>query len=492
MTFLFRTDASPMVGTGHIMRCLALAQTMHDAGDTAAFLTASITPSLTERLAKETLKVIALSAVPYGEEDARETAETARSMGAAWVIVDGYSFTGAYQDHLKKQGMNVLFVDDYGHAKRYSADAIVNQNIGAAEDLYKNRDDKTTLLLGTRFVLLQRIFRDHPRPERLIPRTASRLLVTLGGGDPDNVTEKTIEAVRGAEGLDVTVVIGGANPHAKSLQSLCEDAGMQSIVNATDMRALMDEADMALSAGGTTNYELAYLGIPALTITLADNQRAVTAGMAAAGASISLGWHEDVTPEMMREKMNLLRNDQKKRAYMATRGTALVDGDGADRVLRHLHEDRLRLRPARPGDAELLWQWANDPVIRQSAFSQDPIPWKEHLAWFQKKLRSSDTVILLAFDAEDEPVGQIRFDRDASGSAEIDLHLSPAQRGKGYGQDVLTAGIERMRRTRTVRRFSATVKEGNTPSIRAFEKAGFRLKEAGQRDTDAVLSFILD
>ncbi|MFA6039775.1 MAG: UDP-2,4-diacetamido-2,4,6-trideoxy-beta-L-altropyranose hydrolase [Candidatus Peribacteraceae bacterium] len=470
-TFVFRVNANPSVGTGHLMRCLALAQAMKENGCSTAFVAADLTPALQGRLAEEKAEVIRLTAESYGEEDAHETAEHAKRLGAAWVVVDGYRFDGTYQDALKREGLRVLFVDDYGHAKSYAADAVLNQNVGAKSDLYTKRGESTALLLGTQYALLQRQFREPPRGERQTPDVASRLLVTLGGGDPANVTCKVVAALRGMKGLEPTVVVGGANPHAEEILSLCRESGMKCIINAPRMRELMEQADMAVSAGGTTSYELAYLGVPTLSIILADNQVAVAEGMAAAGCSVSLGWHDKITQEKLRTQVQSLAKDQQRRELMAETGRALVDGYGADRVLMHLLGNPLRLRRARPEDAKLLWKWANDPQTRSASFSTDSISWERHQAWFAERLRDPGTMLLLAFDKEDDPVGYVRF--ETKEETFLSIAVAPDRRGQRHGTHILREGLRSFFQGNPNATVHAYVKEGNEASAALFLKGGF-------------------
>ncbi len=462
---------------------------MRENGHASVFVTASITPSLEGRLTEGKASVFRLTAQPYGVEDAHETATQAKRLGAEWVIVDGYNFGGMYQEALKREGLRILFVDDYGHADHYAADTVLNQNVSAKADLYARRDDATELLLDTRYVLLQRQFRNPPRGERPVPDIASRLLVTMGGSDGMNGTEKVIRALQGLEGIDPTVVIGGANPHQEAVESLCRDVGFSCIINATNMRELMEQADMAISASGTTSYELAYIGVPALTLILANNQVALAEGMAAAGCSINLGWHPQLTQKTIRSAVQELARNRNHREKMATAGRSLVDGDGASRVLMHLTGNSLRLRKARHGDARLLWEWANDAETRSASLSSASIPWEQHQEWIAMRLQDPQTMLLLAFDREDEPMGYIRF--ETKEETVLSIAVAPGQRGKGHGSDILRSGLQSFFREHPSETMHAYVKEGNDASATLFRKAGFTELPKEEKDGHPVRHFTL-
>ena len=153
---LIRADAGAAMGTGHVMRCLALAQAWQDAGDQAVFVSSSLPPALDSRLRDEQIGVHPLSAAVGTAADARATADRARALGARWIVVDGYQFGADYQRALKDASFRLLVIDDYGHAGHYCAELVLNQNLDAPESLYRSRGPSTQLLLGCRYALLRR------------------------------------------------------------------------------------------------------------------------------------------------------------------------------------------------------------------------------------------------------------------------------------------------------------------------------------------------
>src|SRR5215208_338295 len=155
MRMLVRADASAEIGTGHVMRCLALAQAWQENKGTAHFAFASMTPALEAQLRAENMAITSLDASPGSDEDATQTIALAERAGAEWIVVDGYHFDALYQKAIKEANLRLVFMDDYGHASRYWADVVLNQNIYANDALYLNREPDTQLLLGTRYVLLR-------------------------------------------------------------------------------------------------------------------------------------------------------------------------------------------------------------------------------------------------------------------------------------------------------------------------------------------------
>jgi UDP-2,4-diacetamido-2,4,6-trideoxy-beta-L-altropyranose hydrolase len=338
-TLLMRADASVAMGTGHVMRCFALAQAWQDGGGRAVFAMAQATPAVEERLRRESTGVARLNAKPGSADDAQETIALARVEQACWVVVDGYCFGADYQAALKHAGLKVLFIDDNGHAWHYSADLVLNQNAHADEELYCSREPSTKLLLGPRFAMLRREFSAWRGWKREIAVVARKVLVTMGGSDPDNFTRKVVDALCGITGeeLQIRVLAGGSNPHAASLAELAGgENSIQLVRDATDMPEQMSWADLAVAGAGSTCWEMCFMGLPALLIDLAENQTPIANELARRGTARYLGNSKTVTPEMVAVETRRVLGSVAERRAMSQRGRELVDGAGAERVVREL------------------------------------------------------------------------------------------------------------------------------------------------------------
>lgn len=478
---VIRTDAGTRIGTGHLMRCLALAQAWQDSGGRVIFIMATEVPALEARLKSEGMEIVHLSAPPGTADDAIQSADLARQSGAPWFVLDGYQFGPDYQRLIKEVGMHLLFIDDNGHADHYYADWVLNQNLHADVGLYPNREAYTRFLLGTRYALLRREFLRRETQKREVPEVARKVLVTLGGSDPDNVTLRVIQALQQvrADGLEAAIVVGAGNPHYAELQSAAGETGPHVRLewNVANMPALLAWADIALAAAGTTSWELAFAGLPNLLLVLADNQRLIAERLDRSGAALNMGWHENLSPADIARVVTRLLGAAGLRAEMAHRGRELVDGEGVGRVLMPLRGKMLRLRRLREGDCKLLWEWANDPEVRAAAFSSNPVPWKEHVQWFVRKLHDTNCYLSIALDDQDTPVGQVRFDVIKEDEAEIDVSIDRNKRGLRYGGMLISTAVEELFRATPVRAVHAFIKPENKGSIRAFENARFKRLE---------------
>jgi UDP-2,4-diacetamido-2,4,6-trideoxy-beta-L-altropyranose hydrolase len=341
---LVRADASTQIGVGHVMRCLALCQAWQDLGGEAGFAAAQMPAGLEDRLKEERLILHPLEVVGGTLEDGQLTVKLARSWEAEWVVLDGYQFSGCFQRLLKDAGLRLLVIDDYGHAEHCWADVVLNQNLHAREGLYRKREPRVRLLLGPRYAMLRREFWKWSSWPRTIPEVAGKLLVTLGGSDPDNGTLKVVRALAelGAEQLETVVVVGGSNPHLSALRDAVAALALPIRVatDVTDMAELMAWADLAVAGAGSTSWELAFMGLPALVLILADNQADVAAGLAAHGVARDLGWHTTLDIPTLADAIGNLVRDRAGRQMLSERGRQLVDGQGGQRVIQALREMR--------------------------------------------------------------------------------------------------------------------------------------------------------
>ena len=334
---IVRVDASLAVATGHVMRCLALAQAWQDTGGHAIFAMAESTPAIEGRLGWEGIDVIRLAVLAGRAADAASVADLALRCDAAWVVVDGYHFGSDYQHWLKNAGLKLLFIDDNGEAGHYSADLVLNQNTHATESLYRNRECYTQLLLGLSYAMLRREFLAWRRWRRAIGALGGKVLVTLGGSDLDNVTLRIIAGLEHVtvDGLEATAVVGAMNPHLADLERAAAASKYQIrlVTDATNMAELMAWADVAISGAGATCWEMCLLGLPAMLVDLAPNQLRIAQQLDRSGVSIHIGTACEVSPQMIAGELEQLLKSAETRKQMSESGRALVDGGGASRVV---------------------------------------------------------------------------------------------------------------------------------------------------------------
>ncbi len=339
-SLLIRADASTQMGTGHLMRCLALGQAWKDAGGEVIFITTCQNGGLLQRLRQEGFSLHTLAA-PYPDHaDWDYTKEILTTHPTAWLVLDGYHFDEVYQQQAKQTGHKLLLIDDMAHLKHYYADIVLNQNLHA-EQLNYNCEPNIKLLLGTKYALLRREFLTYKNQPRTVPEAAKRVLVTMGGSDSNNVTLIVIQAFREIDipGLEAVVVVGAGNPYADMLEAAAGQSPVPiSIVhNVKNMPQLMAEADAAISAAGSTIWELAYMGVPMVVVATTLVEEAAVTLMKKQWPFSIIGWRKGLFTTKLIDNTRELIADRKARCNMIEVGKSLVDGQGARRVREELY-----------------------------------------------------------------------------------------------------------------------------------------------------------
>ena len=473
-TLLIRCDASVAMGTGHAMRCLALAQAWQDAGGDVTFAMVEATPSVEVRLRVGGAEVVRLPGLAGGAEDSSKTCDLARDKKAEWVVVDGYQFGSTYQLALQEAGLKVLFIDDNGAAPPYSADLVLNQNLHAREDLYRERATHTRLLLGPRYILMRREFAFWRKRNFEIASGARRILVTMGGSDPDNVSEQILKMLLTEPDLELTVVAGGSNPHLTRIEQLIEGTNcpIRLLKDVSDMPALMVWADLVIASAGTTSWELCMMGSPSALCVLAPNQEGIAGELARLGAAVNLGYVYKVPAHKTGAALRELLKSQTKREKMSARGREIVDGRGAERVVTFLWGDPI-LRRTIESDCRNFWEWRNDPAPHNGSLGNEPIAWERYMEWFRARLADPQSILYTAVNRRGDPMGMVHCQLDGA-RAVLSINLGGVFRGKGNGRKILLHAIEELFRISNIKAIDAFVRMPNRPSIRLFEGAGFR------------------
>ncbi|MBX7071105.1 MAG: UDP-2,4-diacetamido-2,4,6-trideoxy-beta-L-altropyranose hydrolase [Microthrixaceae bacterium] len=430
-------DHRTAAGAGHLARCLSLAGAWIRAGGSADAPLLDAAPLWASR---------------YVDAGLRSCDEP-----PAWTVLDDYRADTDVQRRHRDDGVGRLAViDDHGLLAPYEADLVIDQNIGAAV--------APPSAAGCRYAMLRPEFAAARRRGIRDVADRARTVVVSLGGSPSAATKSFAGRVVDlllSRGFNVDVLSG-----------------------ATDVAERMLAADIALAASGSTAYELACVGTPAILMSVAQNQEPVGNRLAGAGAAQYLGRVDELEPTQVAAVIDQLAGDATTRRALAGTGRRLIDGRGADRAVARLRSIELQLDDAGPADAERYWQWANDADVRAASFHPDPIPWDDHQRWFRSRVESADSLLFVARSGGD-PIGQIRFDRDGD-RAVIAFSLDRAARGAGLGAPLLLAGLDAMRSRWPGSRAIGVVRSNNIASRRSFELAGF---DTARQPTDEIVEY---
>lgn len=329
----FRADASVQIGTGHVYRCATLAAELRRRG----WRTALATRSLPERLASAVDRVhdtvIELPATLDFNDEVAYWREHEDGMDV--VVIDHYSIPATWEVQAAEAGARVMVIDDIA-AGFHAADVLLNQNLGFDPVDYDGLIRPTaTLLLGPRYALLRPEFAKARANVRREAVRLARVLVFMSGADAHNLTSTVVAALLPLKELAVDVVCGPAYPGLADLQAVV--AGREKVTVHVDvsperMAVLMRAAHVAIGAASSASWERACVGLPTITIVLAENQDRVADALAREGAAINLGWHHGVTVEQITEAVRELQTSPERLVQMSSRALALTDGQGAMRV----------------------------------------------------------------------------------------------------------------------------------------------------------------
>jgi UDP-2,4-diacetamido-2,4,6-trideoxy-beta-L-altropyranose hydrolase len=334
---LFRTTGGRLTGFGHARRCLSLAQALRQVGMRSEFVLDDA--SLEMLVAAQGFACVHVDAA----SDLATTLRLVRECRAMAVVVDSYTLPPSYVHDIRVGGAAIAVIDDLRNAE-LEADVIVNPSPATRRQDYA-RLAGAMCLLGPSYALLRPQFARCPT--HVVREHVERVLITLGGSDPSGLTKKILSCVRDAlPRASVDVVLGPLADESSLIEAVAQDPDEHVSVyrDPTDMADLMLAADLAMSAGGQTLYELAATGTPTAAIRLVDNQ---TGNLLAFAHHGTLSWAGDAGNRDLSTKLahslRLLDSDRDWRQQQSLAGQRLVDGQGAGRVANEI----LRIARAR-------------------------------------------------------------------------------------------------------------------------------------------------
>ncbi len=476
---IIRADAHSSIGAGHLMRCLALAQQWQSYGGECLFVTALDAGALFKRIEEEGMAVKKLiDIVPGSKEDIETTIKIGLEFNAPWVALDGYVFTAHHQKMIKDAGLNLLCVDDNVDYEHYYADIILNQNIHASKAMYppQIRESYTQVLAGVKYCLLRKPFIKRESEAITPSQGVSKIMITLGGSDPQNATGTVLNALNQlddslVQALKIKIVAGSGNKHTQFLRKNIEGSSFSGelIVDADDEEMIQTAlwADLVISAMGSTVWELMSLKVPFLGVVLAENQMGI-AEYLSANFNVPMLDVQNDSEILQNTILNGISNPP--RIDFTEVSTRITE------IIKRMNWSSFRLRTADENDSTILWQWTNDPIVRAHSFSSEAILWENHSNWFTKKLASSDSIIYVAETVSGDPAGMIRFDVDGE-ELTIGFSVSHEFRGKYLGVFLLTKGAEEVKKVYPSKMITGVVKIENGSSCRAFISAGYSENE---------------
>lgn len=363
---VIRADANSKIGMGHVMRCLSVADALLKRGEEVLFVTADDTP--VPLLTKKGVPYRVLH-TDYADMEAElpklwnalsellqgpGVPEAALPQRNTFILVDSYYVTEKYLAALKKR-ITTIYMDDI-YAFSYPVDMLINYNIYGEEMGYEKDAAfaDTKLLLGTEYVPLREEFAAgagyaqsrkefSEGVENVTPAADGGILITTGGSDSFNLAGQLLMEAMKYDALkekEYHVVSGSLNPHIGELQALAQKhENIHIHCNVTNMAELMAESEVALSAGGSTLYELCAVGVPVIAFSFAENQERLVQTFVKRGIAQYGGNYRTDGNKMIQNTiagLETLLEDKNLRSEYRKKARTLVDGKGAERIAEAL------------------------------------------------------------------------------------------------------------------------------------------------------------
>lgn len=466
---VFRCDGSASIGAGHMMRCLALAETAAGFGFQPSFLSAPGSTGVVGAVVESGFAV--QDAVGSGAD------LIASSLGHADIaVIDGYRFDAAEEAALSRVAAQVVAFEDRPN-RQHSADILVDPTPGRFAKAYDRLvSPLTRVLAGSEYAVMRPVWRKARQVGR--SKDASRILVSMGATDPVNATAHVVEGIK-ASGIvaQVDVVLGAAAPHRADVTARL-DSRMTLHVDPADMTGLVRGAKLAVGAPGSSSFERAVLGLPSILVQTADNQADIALAFGRSGAAdvVALATLEDAA--VFGGIIARLLADDGRREVMSAAAALLCDGRGALRLLAMLagafktkDGSTVNLRMAEDSDIEWLLDLQRKPETRRFARNPAVPAGDDHGRWYAQLMDDTERTLLI-LESTGTRLGFVRLDcRSAAVTAnfEVSIAVDPTHHGRGLG----FAALQLARRFAPGAAFNATVMPTNLASQALFASAGY-------------------
>ena len=498
MNIVFRVDASALIGSGHVMRCLTLAEALRNQGHQISFICRQLPGNLNATIREKFFEVnelkydhvfdlapVDLYTSFLGEKmhvELKLSIEIFSEIMPDIIIVDHYALDILWESCARPFCKRIVVIDDLANRK-HDCDLLLDQNIQTKNNRYEQWvPNSCELLLGAEYALL--------RPEFLKWReqlahkkyySLKRIFVFLGGSDHDNVTKVILSGIEKSrfQGV-VDVVLGESNTYLKTLKmELFHCASFQFHQSVENMAELMSIADLCIGAAGASSWERCCLGLPSFIVSIAQNQETIIEALLSQNAAYYLGNSEKISAQVISDALDLFVENPERLQGLSICSKKLVDGCGVDRVVEKIflksNENifgTIELRTATIKDMRYIFDLRNHPDIRKYSFSTTPLEYTQHEKWFSDSLKNMNRIILIASEKSGKLIGVVRFDFFKD-SGEVSIFIDPKLHGHGYGSVILMAGIKWLKKQGYCQKITAKVMTKNSVSHDFFLKNGF-------------------
>ena len=515
MKFVFRVDASLQIGTGHLMRCLTLAECLKNNGIDISFICRKNSGNLRAKIIKKGFRLFELESLSKAryddklfhskwltvtqQEDADQCKEILEKIKPDWLVVDHYALDHEWESDLKHLSTNLMVIDDLAD-RNHNCDLLLDQTFGRIAEHYIDLVPKLcTVLVGPEYSLLRPDFSEWRSYsiERRSQANFKNLLITMGGVDLENHTEDVLIKLNRCslpEDINITIVLGSHCPNLESLKMRAERSKytVSIKVDVDNMAEIMANSDIAIGAAGTTSWERCCMGLPTIQIVLAENQKFLAEKLSKINASMLVNENNSLE--------SLINDASKWMQDVSISSAKITDGTGTLKVASQITDSIVKFKLQEFGEVELVsyvdlnfndqafaLKMRNDISVKRWMYSQREISQKEHRD-FIKKLNDNNERLYFLVKLQGTIVGSINFSNIVpNDSLDFGLFTNPYTELKGAGRILEAAGNYYAHFKLGIRKVKLEVFSDNTRAINFYKKCGYRLAGSNKIQEKEIL-----
>ena len=489
MNVVFRVDASVQIGIGHVMRCLTLAKSLKRHKVTVKFICRKHHGNLIDEIKLQGFEVFELKFLDtcdidrssnYShwlgvtqQQDSNECVDFFQFKEIDWMVIDHYSIDEVWQKELKPYYKNLMVIDDLANRK-HLCDILLDQTFGRNKNEYTKLVPKfCKLLLGSYYSLLRPEF-ENWRGFSLNRRKNfkfNNILVSMGGIDSDNITEKILDSIACCDlpdNIGITVVMGKMSPNIESVKrkSYALRYKVKIKIGVDNMAEIMSKSDIAIGASGSTTWGRCCLGLPTIQISIAENQEHIVKNL------------NDVKVVKIIKDVSQLKDSIpaviKSSVKMSLASSSIVNGEGVNKVVNFIffkdkYADLFSIRPARENDSDFVYRTQTKETRKYYLNPEVPTIGK-HTKWFLY-IMSSLTSQLFIITFGHQNAGVLRVDNIKHNEISVSIAILSNYRGKGIARIALL-DLEKLIPGRVLK---ATIHKDNLFSNNLFLKLGYKI-----------------
>jgi len=512
MKAFFRVDASLEMGTGHVMRCLTLAQMLRDNGIDNEFICRKLEGNLILKIRKKGFKVHELDSIHENNNkdelehshwlkttqqiDAQDCIKIIGRKDIDWLIVDHYALDACWELALKPYTKKIMVIDDLAD-RAHDCNILLDQNLGRTCHNYEALvPQKCRLLLGTKYALLRPEFsyyREHSL-QRREKYDLKNILINLGGVDLENNTAIILDHIKKSSlpnNININIVMGAHSPHIESVRNISSQLSQQVniYIDTKNFAELMTAADLAIGASGSTTWERCCLGLPTVQIGVARNQDFIGEALAKISAIKLVYKLEEMIP-ILEDSLNWAEE-------AACQASKICDGKGALRTFNHLRSNEFFCKNEIEfhnyidldlDDRATVLEMRNHEDIRKWMYNPNIISEKEHGS-FMDSLEEDPRRSYFLVKQYQQIIGAVNFSHTPnSESVDLGIFSNPLVNIKGKGMLLESAASEYAFNVLRAKKIKLEVLESNSRAISFYQRQGFTLVNSKKIKNKNIIS----